>query len=117
MIVQAQRALRILRGSAEVLAGAASFNQPKLNLGGHRRITGMFAVTNGTAAAAGFPRIRQSADGITWSVVRVLAIDPTQLTAVVYPFDELILLPYVALEFTNGVAGTTLNVSAWALPE
>lgn len=112
-----QRAVRIVRVTALAVApNAAVVLQPKLNLGGHRRVRGMIEQTVNTLAGAGFPRVRQSADGITWQLVTVLPLDPGQATTV-YPFDVAVQLPYVAIEYENGGAQADVRATAWALPE
>jgi hypothetical protein len=109
------RTQRILFASGAQAPGA-SVNQDKVSLTGQRRVQGAYHQSPATAPAAGFPRVRQSADGVNWSIVNVLPQDPSQLPEVVFPFDIPIELPYVAIEWTNGGLATTLRAGAWAVP-
>lgn len=108
-----QIGLRLLYRAAAAIGGGASFNMPKKNLAGHRRVIGNFHASN--AAAVGFPRVRQSADGVNWDLVYVIPQDATQ-PDFQYPFDLHILLPYVSVEYTHGGAAGTLSATAATLP-
>jgi len=102
-----QKPLRLFNRAPTAIAGGGTFNPGKFNLTGYTRIAGVFHMTAGTAAA-GFPRIRQSADGTNWDYVTVLTADSTQATSV-YTFDIAILAPYVIFEFTNGATPNNLS--------
>lgn len=86
------------------LAAGASVNMPKFRVGGYTRLAGNFHAS--TAAAAGFPRIRQSADGVNWSLLYVLAPDGA-MSGFQYPFSISVILPYVSIEYTQGAADST----------
>lgn len=94
----------LYRGQSTPVAIAEDVANPKFRVDGYERIVGNFHVS--TAAAAGYPRIRQSADGIIWSRVDIINIDPTQADFQ-YPFDLAIVLPYVAVEYRQGAAQST----------
>lgn len=96
---------RILYSNGAIGAGA-SVAATGVNLDGTSRLVGNFHST--TAAAAGFPRVRQSVDGTNWSVVTVLAQDVSQADFQ-YPVNVALTLPYVSVEYTDGGAGGTLR--------
>lgn len=118
MILTAQRAVRLFNVSA-AKGNAETAGIGKINLGGQRRVVGVFEQDAATAPAAGYPRIRQSADGVNWSLTLPLAQDMQQLALtglVVFNFDEIVRLPYVAIEWVNSAAPTNLRATAWAMP-
>lgn len=82
---------------------------------GHRRIVGYFKLAAGMAPAAGYPRVRWSADGSTWDIVRVIPVDPTQADPT-YTFDVAVEAPYVAIELTNGAVAGNASAFANAIP-
>lgn len=85
---------------------------------GFRRIVGFFRVLAGSAAAAGFPRVRFSNDQVgTAEIVRTIPLDPTQPN-VTYPFDLVVEGSYARAEFTNGgVLSAEFRTEVWVLPE
>ncbi len=76
----------------------------KLRVEGYHRIRGNFHTD--AAPAVGFPRVRQSVDGVTFSRVSVLQRDLSQ-PGFQFPFDVEIRLPYVIVEYTQGGVGST----------
>lgn len=107
---QARFCLPLLFQSSGSLAIGAEVNNEKFRVQGYERLVGNFHAT--TAAAAGFPRIRQSADGVNWSLVYVILVDATQADFQ-YPFDIKIRLPYIAIEYTQGAVASG-NFLCWA---
>ena len=103
-----QKPLRIFQRTSAAIAGAGTYNPGKWNLTGYSRLAGVFQVSAG-AAAAGYPRIRQSADGTNWAYTSVLTADATQATST-YTFDIAIYAPYVQIEYTQN--GTPGNLTA-----
>ena len=77
---------------------------------GMARVTGRKTIKGNvhvsTASAAGYPRIRQSTDGVVWSLVDVIAVDGGQ-PDFQYPFEIEVKLPYVQIQYTQGVALST----------
>lgn len=86
------------------LAAAAEVNMDKFRVGGYTRVVGSFHASS--AAAAGFPRVRQSADGVNWSLSYVIAQD-LSMAGFQYPFSIPLYLPYVSIEYTQGAADST----------
>lgn len=111
------RSLRLLRfeSAAPVGAGGA-VDQPKLKVGGDMRVRGIYRMDPGTAPAVGYPRVRQSEDGVNFDVVEVVAQDLSQLPRVVFPFDVQLRWPYVAVEFVNGAVPSVVRATATAEP-
>ncbi len=105
------RAEPILQSSGSVGAGA-SLNQ-QLNLLGQKRVVGNFDCAQ--APAAGFPRIRQSVDGVNWSIVFIIPQDLGQAN-LQFPFNVEIRLPYVSIEFTQGAAPGNVFAGAYTQP-
>lgn len=104
----------LYRSQSTNLAIGATVRNQKFRVLGYRRVVGNFHVS--TAAAGGFPRIRQSADGVNWSNVTVINVDPSQ-SNFQYPFDVEIILPYISVEYTQGAAlSTFIYCFAQALP-
>ncbi len=99
----------LFNASASLAAGGEVSNQ-KFRVQGYERLVGSFHAT--TASAAGFPRIRQSADGVTWSLVYVILADGTQADFQ-YPFDIKVRFPYVSVEYIQGAAPSGAFL-AWA---
>jgi hypothetical protein len=100
----------LYRAQSTTLSAAGTVSMPKFRVDGYKRIVGNFHVT--TAAAAGYPRIRQSADGVNWSLVYTIAVDPTQ-SNFQYPFDIEVRLPYVSVEYTQGGVDSA-SIYCWA---
>ena len=107
-----QKPLRLFHRAATAIAGAGTYNPGQYNLTGYSRIAGVFTLSAG-AAASGYPRILQSIDGTTTAYTTVLTADSTQATSV-YTFDETILAPYVAFEFTQNATPGNLSAEAMA---
>jgi len=94
---------------------AASTHNGMLRATGLGRVVGQY-VTD-AAPAAGFPRVRFSEDGITWTVSRQIAQDLTQAN-LAYVFDLPVEGPYVSVEFTvGGAPGTFMYAGAAFEPE
>lgn len=98
------------------LAGA-DVHQAKKGCGGWKRVKGTISQTAATAPAVGYPRVRFSPDGVTFTTLYVCPQDLTQLPAVVFKVDVLVEEPYVAIEWKNGAAPTTPIGLVWGLPE
>ena len=111
----AQLAVSLLYRAQASLAGAASVSCPKVRLAGLRRVVGNFHLAAGMAPAAGYPRVRQSADGVNWDLVTVIPQDGGQAD-VQFPFDLTLQLPYVAVELVNGGVVGNCSANAMALP-
>lgn len=104
----------LYQAQATDFTAGSSVNNPLWNCYGYKRIVGNVHVS--TAAASGFPRIRQSANGVTFSRSDVILVDPTQ-SGFQYPFDIEIKFPYIAVEYTQGgVDSTFLYIQADAYP-
>lgn len=106
-----QNSLPLLYSTTAVNAGATS-NMAKFRVQGYARVVGSYHATN-FGAAAGFPRIRQSADGVNWSLVYVVTQDAAQ-AGFQYPFDITIRLPYVSIEYQQAAGGASGAFYAWA---
>lgn len=107
-ILGASRRVALLERSAVALAPAGVI-VTKLRVEGYHRIKGNFHVDN--PPANGFPRVEQSVDGITFSLVSILQQDPTQAD-IQFPFDIQLRLPYVRVRYTQGGVGATF-INAW----
>lgn len=91
--------LYLAQGAA--LGAGAEVNMDKFRVGGYTRVVGNLHAS--TAAAAGYPRVRQSADGLNWSLSYVIAQD-LSMADFQYPFSIPLYLPYVSIEYTQGAA-------------
>lgn len=81
---------------------------------GHRQVIGNFHVDQ--PAAAGYPRVRQSVDGVNWSRTTVIPRDTTQVDYQ-YPFAVALRMPYVQIQYTQGgVASTFAYVRCQIVP-
>lgn len=92
--------------------GAAAV--PCFSVEGMRRLVG--CITTTAAPAAGFPRLRFSADGTNYDISLPLTRDTSQANYC-YPFDVDIYLPFCAIELTNGAGGATVRAHAMVFEE
>lgn len=103
-ILGASRRVAILdrRQSTPLAAGTTLLT--KVRAEGYHRIKGNFHVD--TAPANGFPRVEQSVDGITYSLVNVIPQDLSQ-PDFQFPFDVVRRLPYVRVRYTQGAVDSS----------
>ncbi len=103
-ILGASRRVALLdRRSSAAFAPAAEI-LGKLRVEGYHRIKGNLHVD--AVPAVGFPRVRQSVDGLTWSIVDVINRDLSQADFQ-FPFDFQLRLPYVEFNYTQGAGAST----------
>lgn len=96
----------VLCNGAIAAGNTALGTSAAVNVDGLTRLTGNYHCT--TAPAAGFPRVRQSVDGVNWSDTFVLTQNVLQ-PDFQYPVNVAITLPYVSVEWTQGAAPGTLR--------
>lgn len=97
--------------SSSTVAAAGTLLNNKTNVVGYRRIGG--AIFSSAAAAAGYPRVRQSMDGTNWDIVNVASLDTTQANFL-YTIDAAVVAPYVSVEYTDAGAGSTVRAAVYA---
>lgn len=97
---------------ASTVAAAGTYQQNQVDVTGFKYIRGY--IFSSLAAAANFPRIRQSVDGQNWDVIDVIAQDVTQANFV-YTIDVEIFGNYATVEYTDAGAGSTVRASVWAV--
>jgi hypothetical protein len=86
------------------VGGGGTVTQPKVDVFGFTQVVGNYNLTGGATPALGFPRIRQSADGVTFSNSFQIPQDLTQ-GGTQYPFNVEVRAPYIAIELTLAVGG------------
>lgn len=101
--------------SSDAIAGAGTVSNPKTRVTGWKYVKGCFSLDSGMAAAAGYPRVRQSADGVTWDLEDVIAADGGPANGVQYPFKIEIMHDYVAIELVNGAVAGNCRATAAAV--
>lgn len=112
-IIALQEPLPVLVSSGALAAGATLQNG-QCNALGYSRIVGH--VFSSAAPAAGYPRVTQSADGVTVDRIDVISQDTGQTTPFVYAIDIPIYAPYVSVQVQDAGAGSTVRVATYAVP-
>lgn len=95
--------LRIVFFNSLVLGGGVSLNLTTLDAIGFRSVRGYY-FTATAAAAAGFPRMRQSPNNTNFDLVEVIPQDFSQANFT-YTFDLPIIARFISLEWTSGAGG------------
>lgn len=93
------------------LAASATRQNNKTCVLGYRRVFG--SIFSSVAAAAGYPRVRQSMDGTNFDISTVATLSGTQ-TQFLYNVDVPIVAPYVSVEIQDAGAGSTVRSAVYA---
>ena len=103
-ILGASRRVALLDRRSSAAFGAGATLLTKLRVSGYHRIKGNLHVD--APPANGFPRVEQSVDGVTYSLVKVIDQDATQADFQ-FPFDIQIRQAYVRFRYEQGAGPST----------
>lgn len=99
VMLTVSRLVQILHRPANSVVANAAVVRTKQRAVGHQRVLGYLYADQ--APASGFPRVRQSEDGVNWTRDQVIPQDLSK-TNYHYPFDLVLRQPYVMVEWTQG---------------
>jgi hypothetical protein len=105
--------LPIYRFTSVAFGAGASLEVMPFDAHGYQLVRGYLFTS--AAAAAGFPRIRMSADGTNFDLTFAIPIDPTQ-PANTHTFSLAVQARFISFEYTAGGAPATVRADVELVP-